>query len=159
MNIVFGLIAAALFAVFIYVAAGVVRTSHSGARRIELPFGRTEKAYPKRRSPFRATSIVGGGSTCSAVKRLLHVKFLDLDNRLPALPVPGCNLGYCNCKYVHHADRRESDIDRRSPHTLTSELYDRSGKINRRVSKGGRRRGDLNRVRIRYSFDDPQLQG
>jgi len=159
MNIVFGLIAAALFAGFIYVAAGVVRTSHSGAGRMILSFRHTGKAYPKRRSPYRSTSIVNGGSTCSAVKRLLHVRFLDLDNRLPALPVAGCNLGYCNCGYAHHADRRESEMDRRSPHTLTSELYDRSGKINRRVSKGGRRKGDLDRVRIRYSLKDLQLQG
>ena len=160
MDLLFGLLAVALLALFIRVATGIVRTDQSGARlrRIALPFARSEKAYPMRRSPYRATSIASGGSTCSAVKRLLHVKFLDLDDRIPALPVVGCNIGYCNCKYVHHADRRESHMDRRSPHTLTSELYDRSGRINRREGKGGRRRGDLDRLRIRYSFDGPQFQ-
>ena len=107
MNLLFGLLAMALFTLFIHVATGIVRTEQSaaGSRRFALPFGRSEKVYPMRRSPYRATSIASGGNTCSAVKSQLHDKFLDLDDRIPALPVAGCKMGHCNCMYVHHAVR------------------------------------------------------
>jgi len=161
MNVLLGVVAAVLLAAFLNVALGIVRTQRpdSGSRGTALPPGSGKKVQPMRRSPYRATAIANSGNACSAVKSLLTVKFLDLDGRLPALPVAGCNIGYCNCRYVRHADRRESDEDRRSPNALTSELYGQSGKVDRRASKGGRRKNDFSRRRVPYSLKDAQLQG
>jgi len=160
MSLLLGLVAVALLAVFLNVALGIVKTDRprSGSGRLTMPPGEGKKVYPARRSPYRATSIVNRGNSCAAVRNLLHVKFLDVDGRPPAVPVTSCNIGHCNCEYVHHADRRESDADRRSPHALTSDLYDQSGKIDRRVSRGGRRKNDFNRLKIRYSIKDIQFQ-
>jgi hypothetical protein len=47
------------------------------------------------------------GNACSVVKSLLNVRFLDLDNVVPTIPVSGCNAEFCNCKFARHADRRD----------------------------------------------------
>lgn len=158
MDILLALLVALLIAAFIDVAARNIRTGSPGilSKKFVWPFSQHEKVSPARRSPYRATSIVNSGNSCSAVKRLLNLRFLDLDKRIPAIPVVGCNIGYCNCAYAHHADRRDNDKDRRTLHALSSDLYQGSGKINRRKSKGGRRKNDLDRLNIHYSQDEIQ---
>jgi hypothetical protein len=94
------------------------------------------------RNPWRATSIVHDTRACEAVKAIGGRRFLDTEKQLPKLPLPECNAERCNCKYVHHEDRREESEDRRSPNALQAELYDRSGEVNRRARKRGRRKTD-----------------
>ena len=164
MGTVFALAAIFLSAGFVYFAAGTIRAGKSGAHPtgIALLFGRHDKAarkakvYPARRSPYRATSIVNEQNPCSAVKELLDVRYLDLSKKIPSLPVAGCDVEHCNCKYVHHEDRRDGDGDRRAMGALTTDLFEQAGNENKRSSRGGRRKTDLSRRQIQYSEFDNQ---
>ena len=97
---------------------------------------------PAPRNPYRATSIVHDDHACEAVKAIGSKRFLDTDRVTPTLPLPDCDAAQCNCKYAQHKDRREFDEDRRNPNKLPSELYDQTGKTNRRTRKRGRRKTD-----------------
>jgi hypothetical protein len=94
------------------------------------------------RNPYRATSIVYRAGACDAVKAIAGKRFLDVDRVTPSSPLPDCNAANCECKYTHHEDRRDYDEDRRLPRTLQSDLYDRTGKPDRRAKKRGRRKND-----------------
>jgi len=97
---------------------------------------------PKPRNPYRCTSIVAGDGACAAVKAIGNTRFLQVERKVPTLPLPTCDAAQCNCKYAHHEDRRESQDDRRHPAALQTELYDKSGNQNRRDRKRGRRKTD-----------------
>ena len=163
MDTVIVVVTGVLLLCFAYVAVRLVRAGKPGAdakgsghpSTRGKKAARPEKVYPARRNPYRATSIVNERNPCSAVTRLLNVRFLDLDKRLPSLPVAGCNATKCHCKYAHHDDRRDEDSDRRSFNALTSNLFEHSGKENKRSSRGGRRKTDLSNRLIQYSeFND-----
>lgn len=94
-------------------------------------------------NPYRASSIIFDENACEAVKAIGDKRFLDADRDIPVLPVTGCTAAKCTCRYAHHDDRRESSEDRRHPSGLQSELYDRSGKPNRREHRRGRRKTDF----------------
>lgn len=81
-----------------------------------------------RRHPYHAVSCEGN---CEALHSLQGRRFLVTE--APPLPVPGCSAEYCDCRYVHHRDRRQGD--RRSIGDLTRMLSDRP---NRRHSQGRR---------------------
>jgi hypothetical protein len=162
MDTVIALAAGVLLLIFVYYAVGQIRTSRSGTASIGDRFRsarsgattRKEKVYPARRNPYRATSIVNERNPCPAVKKLLNIRFLDLDKRIPSLPVAGCNMGHCDCKYVHHDERREEGGDRRAPMALTSDLYAQSGHEDRRTERGSRRKSDFTNRQIQYSEFD-----
>jgi len=61
---------------------------------------------------YHAVSIKIGGMACVAAKQLTGQRFLS--TKAPRLPLPGCTAADCNCRFVHHKDRR-SGKDRRSP--------------------------------------------
>ena len=61
---------------------------------------------------FHAVSIRFGASPCRKARRLHGQRFLS--EAAPRLPVDGCDSAKCDCRFVHHADRRAGD-DRRSP--------------------------------------------
>ena len=63
-------------------------------------------------SRYHAVSIKVSGSACRAAKELTGQRFLSTE--APLLPLPGCTMAECNCRFVHHKDRR-SGKDRRSP--------------------------------------------
>ena len=134
-----------IVAAFIVVAYRLISANRSStvSKNAKQTSARKQRTRPTKRSPYRATSIVCEGNTCSAVKGLLNVRFLNLDNVMPSIPVSGCNVGFCKCKYVHHADRRDNHGDRRVPHSLQTELYEQKGRENLRVAGRGRRRSDL----------------
>jgi len=97
---------------------------------------------PAPRNPYRATSIVSDEGACEAVMAIGNKRFLDTERNIPKLPLPGCDVARCNCKYLHHEDRRASQEDRRIPNALQAQLYDRTGQVNRRARKRGRRKTD-----------------
>lgn len=152
MDLLIAVVVLVLLAGFVYVARVNLNTGETTKKSTQA-VSRSKKAYPVRRSPYRATSIVNENSACSEVKKFLNVKFLDLDNRVPSLPLANCNLGHCNCEYVYHEDRREGEGDRRAPGTLSTELYERSGNRSRRNSGRGRRKTDFSQLNIGYSGD------
>lgn len=81
--------------------------------------GRTKQAAarPETRrttsnTEFHAVSIKVGGHACSAAKAMVGRRFLA--TAAPKLPLPECDILDCNCRFMHHKDRRSSR-DRRSP--------------------------------------------
>ena len=139
-----------ILAAFLSAALGNISTSRSSSKGTNDGSTPKEKVYPARRSPYRATSIVNRSNTCSAVKKLLNFRFLDLDKALPSLPVFGCNAGHCNCEYVRHADRRDDTEDRRALHSLETDLYELPGMVNRRVAANDRRKEDPSMLNFQY---------
>lgn len=61
---------------------------------------------------YHAVSIKMSGQACKAAQDLTGRRFLS--TAAPKLPLPGCDVLECNCRFVHHKDRR-SGKDRRSP--------------------------------------------
>ena len=103
---------------------------------------KSQKNSQVARNPYRATSIVFDVNACDAVKAVGSKRFLDTERNLPVVPLPGCSVAKCNCKYAHYEDRRTSDEEQRHPSALLSQLYESTGKPNRRQKKRGRRKGD-----------------
>lgn len=88
---------------------------------------------------YRAVSIHHRADACAAAKALADKRFLT--DAAPTLPLSGCNCAHCQCSYAHHADQRSEDDDRRTMHSLQTELYTRTAKERREHS--GRRRDDV----------------
>ena len=64
------------------------------------------------RSTYHAVSIKFDQNACEAAKEMGGRRFLS--SAAPRLPLPGCDVLECNCRFAHHKDRRSSK-DRRSP--------------------------------------------
>jgi hypothetical protein len=76
-----------------------------------------EQTAPKRTtsaasSAYHAVSIKMSPGACQAAKDMAGRRFLS--TAAPKLPLPDCDVLDCNCRFVHHRDRR-SGKDRRSP--------------------------------------------
>jgi len=63
-------------------------------------------------SAFHAVSIKFSSSACKAARELAGRRFLG--TAAPKLPLAECDVLECNCRFVHHKDRRAGK-DRRSP--------------------------------------------
>jgi len=77
----------------------------------------TDQPAPASRShaknaAFHAVSIKMSGKACNAAQALSGRRFLS--TAAPKLPLPECDVLDCNCRFVHHKDRRTGK-DRRSP--------------------------------------------
>jgi len=89
---------------------------------------------------FHAVSIEPAEGCCAAVEAIRVQRFLS--EEAPALPLAECASSDCQCRYVHHADRRSGARDRRlSPPEHPDEIEFWSQR-DRRGSEG-RRQGDL----------------
>jgi hypothetical protein len=64
-------------------------------------------------SKFHAVSIRTGLIACDAARALHGERFLS--EAAPLIPLKGCDVDSCQCKFVHHADRRSGE-ERRSPY-------------------------------------------
>ena len=62
-------------------------------------------------NPYSAVSIRCAGP-CEAALSVKGQRFLG--SEAPALPLQGCSAETCQCRYVHHVDRRTGILDRRS---------------------------------------------
>jgi len=65
-------------------------------------------------SKYHAVSVKHGANACAAVSEISGQRFLA--SQAPDLPLPGCDADQCDCRFIHHDDRR-SGKDRRSPFT------------------------------------------
>jgi hypothetical protein len=61
---------------------------------------------------FHAVSLKYSKNACTAAKEMTGRRFLS--NAAPRLPLPGCDVLECRCKFMHHSDRR-SQTNRRNP--------------------------------------------
>jgi len=64
------------------------------------------------KTAYHAVSIKFDKHACDAAKEMSGRRFLS--SAAPRLPLPGCNVLECRCRFAHHQDRRSSK-DRRSP--------------------------------------------
>ena len=77
-------------------------------RRIDAKVRTSGGAVEHRRigNPYHAVSIETGSRACEAARALEGRRFLS--SSAPMLPLNGCNSTTCQCRYVHHSDRRAS---------------------------------------------------
>lgn len=84
-------------------------------------------------NPFHAVSIEPGVKACAAANAAEGKRFLS--SAAPMLPLEGCGRSTCQCRYVHHEDRR-GKRDRRvnfaNPHAHT--MTDRRAGGGRRIN-------------------------
>ncbi|MCG9711545.1 hypothetical protein L1D29_01755 [Shewanella insulae] len=105
----------------------------------ELPQAPTHNHHTSH--PYHCVEIVNDDGLCGSAMKLKGKRFLSKD--APTLPLPGCSEGECNCRYMHHEDRRGQTEDRRIDFGVTSELYGVFGEPNRREQPAkGRRQTD-----------------
>ena len=76
----------------------------------EQPRLENAKAHPG--GEFHAVSIKFDADACLHAKALQGRRFLARE--APVLPLKNCDADSCNCRFVHHEERR-SGKDRRSP--------------------------------------------
>jgi hypothetical protein len=56
-------------------------------------------------NPWHAVSVVPGTTCCSGARELAGKRYLSSEAP-PALPLKGCPMIACTCRYRHHDDRR-----------------------------------------------------
>jgi hypothetical protein len=100
-----------------------------------------QRSAPKSKAvgkEFHGISIEFDEDTaCDAVKALANQRLLS--NAVPPLPVVGCTSTNCQCKYIHHDDRRGEDDNRRLVGSLQWQLSETSSRQERRNTKGRRK--------------------
>ena len=72
----------------------------------------TNLRRPAANTEFHAVSINFSGAACAAARKLTGRRFLA--TAAPKLPLHDCDILECNCRFLHHKDRR-ANKDRRSP--------------------------------------------
>jgi len=90
--------------------------------------------------PFHAVSIQPAEGCCAAVEAIRVLRFLS--EEAPGLPLAECAAPDCQCRYVHHADRRSGARDRRQGPLEDPDAIEFWSQRERRASLG-RRQGDL----------------
>ncbi len=85
-------------------------------------------------NPYHAVSIEPGLKACAEARKLEGRRFLS--SSAPMLPLKDCTSRTCQCRYVHHSDRRSQRERRMLLHNP------RAHKMDERRSGGGRRMTD-----------------
>jgi len=98
----------ALLAVLLLAIWLMIRIKREGADDKPAPHSRSHSGNAE----YHAVSIKISGKGCKAAQELSGRRFLS--TAAPKLPLPECDVLDCNCRFVHHKDRR-SGKDRRSP--------------------------------------------
>jgi len=84
-------------------------------------------------SRYHAVSIRAGDPCCEAARQFGQLRILSA--KAPSLPLPGCDVATCTCRYAHYSDRR-SGTDRRAVYDLDRERD--AEFVNRRRNHGRR---------------------
>jgi hypothetical protein len=85
-------------------------------------------------NPYHAVSIEAGLKACPEARRIEGRRFLATS--APMLPLAGCTLSTCQCRYQHYQDRRTNRDRRVLPHNPHAH------KMNERRTGVGRRIND-----------------
>ena len=83
-------------------------------------------------NPWHAVSVIPCRGACVAARESSRVRFLSKE--APVLPLSGCPLRVCECRYRHHEDRRRSL--RRTADVVSTNRY--WGGRERREARGRR---------------------
>lgn len=105
--------------------------SRARTTRYSQPFG------SRSGSLYHAVSIDSDSAACEAVQQLKEKRFLS--SEAPLIPLSDCTSAICNCKYLHHQDRRMLKKDRRIPRALSKKTHQHFDGQERRSSNGQRR--------------------
>jgi hypothetical protein len=111
-----------------------VRVRQSSAPTDEQPKARSSNAN----TAYHSVSIKYSSNACGAAKEMEGRRFLS--SAAPKLPLAGCQVLDCSCRFVHHKDRRVGK-DRRSPFG-PSGFGGGTGNFERELRKGKDRRAD-----------------
>lgn len=103
---IFFAVMAALGFYFIRETVRNQKVLQSVARVADVP-PRKPRPAPGNPNKYHAVSIVRSLEACAPSVHLSGKRFLS--SEAPALPLPGCAVRSCRCRYVHHADRRADD--------------------------------------------------
>ena len=108
---------------------------------LERPATRQDRRIGSMRDSgeYHAVSIKPGAYACTEANEISGQRFLAAD--APEIPLPGCTSSRCECRFVHHTDRRTGK-DRRSPFT-SGGIAAATGKFAEERRHGGERREDL----------------
>jgi hypothetical protein len=84
-------------------------------------------------NPFHAVSIDTGLKCCAEARAIDERRFLAAS--APRLPLPGCTMAKCQCRYQHHKDRRNRRDRRVLPHNPHAhKMSDRRSSEGRRLT-------------------------
>ncbi len=108
----------------------------SGAFGASRPDSTRQRGNSGTGSEFHAVSIRPPVAGCPAVEAIRGERFLSVD--APSLPIYNCTASSCNCRYVHHFDRRGVLGNRRADHDVEEDSLGFVGALNRRVAMGRR---------------------
>ena len=72
---------------------------------------RSQAEVAQKSTPYHAVSIAFAAGACAAAKALEDERFLS--GAAPRLPLPDCVAVECQCRFLHHSDRRRGS-DRRA---------------------------------------------
>jgi hypothetical protein len=125
----------ALFAIFLRLLPSPQKTASRGGSK--AAYKRSELSPLSRAgSQYKSISIVCDSGACEASKASRGNRFLT--SEAPFFPLPDCTSTACSCKYVHYEDRRDEEGERRAPMALRSELFEQTGRKERRCENGRR---------------------
>ena len=82
--------------------------SHRNTRSAEATHNPSAEA-PQRQwisNPWHAVAVVPCTAACQLARQSSHLRFLSRE--APALPLAGCHMRSCTCRYRHFQDRRSS---------------------------------------------------
>ena len=101
----------------------------SGNRRPE----ERRKPASHQSTQFHAVSLKLARNACDAARAMEGRRFLS--NAAPRIPLPDCDAAECNCRFVHHKDRRSGE-DRRDP-SVAAPNPDATSRNDERVANAG----------------------
>ncbi|WP_339670648.1 hypothetical protein [Dasania marina] len=113
------------------VLAAAVFFTLNNKKALKTPVTRSQKS-PKRAgvspaekapaNPYHAISVCCEEHACAAAMANQSKRYLVGD--VPSLPLEGCSVARCACRYQHHDDRREQELDRRLNFGLSQQMHD-----------------------------------
>lgn len=130
-------VAVSIVAIVILILAFLLirRTRATTKKRPPRP-NRLGKAQPD--PQFHAVSLEISGTACEAAKAIEDKRFLS--SAAPHIPLPECDVADCNCRFIHHKDRR-AGIDRRKQYRKVL-IGEQGPPVKEKRHRGDRRSSD-----------------
>lgn len=141
-----------IFAVLVIGVLLLILPKFSSGNRLRSKEKTTKRRAPSvQPNPYQSVSVMSSRVACTAVGKINNQRFLTAD--APLLPLAGCSAKECNCKYVHHSDRRDKSNDRRTHYSLETQLYAQGDRPDRRANPG-RRSSDYSEVETSSDYSE-----
>lgn len=85
---------------------------------------------------FRSVGIDTGVNCCKSAEKVAGRRFLI--KQAPGIPLQDCDSEQCECKFIHFADRRDNDPERRGEGRFRAEVFAATQEEDRRLAKDRR---------------------